>query len=124
MAILRFPNLAPTEDALLVAAKTIGALPQISGAATGFGLFDPTANCTYILAIRVQDVATGAPAHATMDLVTLTTVGTWTPTKMLASVTNVGTCVTTYSKNGSTFYLVVASGTTWYADIFIIRFPA
>jgi hypothetical protein len=78
-----------------------------------------------VLLIRVQDVASGSPSHCTVDVVTLTTVGTWAPTKMVTSVTNVGTCATTYSKNSSALQLAVGTGITWYADVVVLaRFPA
>jgi hypothetical protein len=113
------------ETAVTAGTKITGALAQVSGAALGFDLFTPTANCTYLLAIRVQNVATSNPSHCTVDLVTLTTVGTWAPTKMVASVTNVGTCATTYTNNSGALKLAVATGTTWYADVSILaRFPA
>ena len=113
------------EQAVGIGTAAIGALAQISGAALGFDLFTPTADCTYLLAIRVQDVASGSPNHVTVDLVTLTAVGTWAPAKMAASVTNVGTCATTSSKNGSALNLAVATGVTWYVDVVVLaRFPA
>lgn len=113
------------ERAVGMGTAAMGALAQISGAALGFDLFTPTADCTYLLAIRVQDVASGSPNHVTVDLVTLTAVGTWAPAKMAASVTNVGTCATTYTKNGSALQLAVATGTTWYVDVVVLsRFPA
>lgn len=120
-----FPAQIPaSQSAFTIDTKTLGALAQVSGSAVGFDLFTPTANCTYLLAIRVQDAATGAPTNCTTDLVVVTTVGTWVPTKMAASVTT-GTCATTYSKNSSALKLAVATGTTWYVDVVILaRFPA
>lgn len=114
------------ERAVGMGTAAMGALAQISGAALGFDLFTPTADCTYLLAIRVQDVASGSPSHVTVDLVTLTSVGpAWAPAKVAPSVTNVGTCATTYTKNGSALQLAVATGTTWYVDVVVLaRFPA
>lgn len=113
------------ETPLAIGTIKHGALAQVSGAGAGYDLFTPTTDCTYVLLIRVQDVATGTPAHCTVDVVTLTTTGTWAPTKMVTSVTNVGTCATTYTKNASALRLAVGSGTTWYADVVVLaRFPA
>lgn len=113
------------EAALTIGTKVSGALAQVTVTAVGTDLFTPTANCTYVLAIRTQDVASGSPSHCTVDVVTLTTVGTWAPNKMVTSVTNVGTCATTYSKNASALKLAVGSGITWYVDVVVLaRFPA
>ncbi|MBW7935373.1 MAG: hypothetical protein H3C62_17550 [Gemmatimonadaceae bacterium] len=127
----RFPNLGgpldldAAENAVGVGTKASGALAQVSGAALGFDLFTPTADGTYVLLVRVQDVASGSPSHCTVDIVTLTAIGGWAPTKMVTSVTNVGTCATTYSNNSGALRLAVGSGVTWYADVVILaRFPA
>lgn len=112
------------ETAVTVGTQKWGTIAQVTVLAAGTDLFTPTTDCTYILRIRVQDVATGTPANETTDIVTLTATGVWAPTKMVASVTNLGTCATTYTKNGSALRLAVGSGVTWYADIEVLRFPA
>lgn len=122
--VTKLPALASAEDALTWASKTAGALAQVSGAAAGFDVFTPTANCTYLLSVRVQDVATGAPTNAAHDLLLLTVTGTWTVTTINHTAT-VGTCATTWTKNASAVKLAVATGVTWYVDVVVLaRFPA
>ncbi len=107
--------------AVTIGATQLGAIAQITVTAAGTDLFTPTANGTYTLFIRVQDVATGAPTNVTFDYVTLTASNVWVPAKITASVTT-GTCATTYTKNGSALRLAIGTGITWYADILDIRF--
>ncbi len=46
------------------------------------------------------------------------------PTKLTATDT-VGTPgARTYSKNASALKVVIGSGTTWYLDVVVVRFPA
>ena len=117
-------TLAAGEAALTIGTKVIGALAQVSGIGAGFDVFTPTANCAYYLVIRGQDAASGSPSNAFLDILTLDVVGTWAPT-VLSSTTLVGTPgARTWSKNSNALKVAVASGTTWYLDVTIIRFPA
>jgi len=132
---VRLPNLAGAltgtslaltvaEDALAVGTKRIGALAQVSGAAMGFNIFTPTTDCAYHLVIRGQDVATGSPSNAFLDTIELQAVAGWTHT-VLHSTTLVGTPgARTYSNNTGALKVVVGSGTTWYIDVVVLRFPA
>lgn len=112
------------EDAIGIGTKKIGALAQVSGAALGFDLCTPTADCTYTLEIRVQDVATGTPTNVGVDTVRLTATGVWAPVS--SSVTTLGAPgARTYTKNGSALKVAIAGAGTWYADIVVqARFPA
>lgn len=111
------------EDAFGYGTIKAGSLAQASGLSAGFDLFTPTTNCTYWLCLRGQDVASGAPTNAFLDVLQLTASTGWAP-----SATQTNTFGTpgarTYSNNAGALKIVVATGTTWYIDVYLLRFPA
>lgn len=117
-------TLSAGEDALAIDTKMIGALAQVSGIGAGFNIFTPTADCTYQLVVRGQDAATGAPTNAFLDLVEITATGAgWAP--VATAVNTFGAPgARTYTNNAGALKVVIPTGTTWYIDVVVIRFPA
>ena len=127
----RIPNLSQasaafdaSETAVGIDTKDLGALAQVSGGAMGFDVFTPTANATYYLILRGQDAASGAPTNGFVDVLIVLGAATVTWT-VLSSTTVVGTPgARTYCNNFGVLNLAVATGTTWYVDMTLLRFPA
>lgn len=118
-------TLVASETALAIGTQKVGVIAQVSGnGAAGFNVFTPTTNATYYLVIRGQDVATGAPAAAFLDVVELTAVTGWAPTAV-SSTNTVGTPgARTYANATGAFKITIAGASTYYIDLAIIRFPA
>jgi hypothetical protein len=126
-------DIAPTsvtlpagEAVLAVGTERTGALAQASGAAAGFNVLSPTANCAYRVVLRGQDSATGTPTNAFLDELTVVSYGATAAFNVLHSTTLVGTPgARTYSNNSGALKIALANGTVWYVDVTVIsRFPA
>ncbi len=95
---------------------TRGTFPQYSGPALGFDTFTPTNGVMYDIIVFGKD-ATGIPANAYIDKLTVfgAAAVTWT---VLSSTTLVGApAARTYSNNAGKLKIAHAAGATWYADI-------
>jgi hypothetical protein len=113
------------EAALTEGTATQGGLAQASGLGAGFNVFTPTANATYRLVIRGQDVASGAATNAWVDVVVIHAAAGWAPVTVTSTTTIGAPGARTYSNNAGAFKHVNATGgTTWYIDIALTRFPA
>lgn len=113
------------EAAQLVEGVRYGALAQVSGGGAGFDIFTPQANVQYELRIAGKDVTNGnAPNNSYIDTVPICKNGPTVQIGTITSRTVVGAPgARTYSNNAGKLKVAHASGTTWYVDVAITRFP-
>lgn len=100
-----------------------GGLAQQSGGAVGFNILTPTADYgSYLVLVAGKDAATGgAPSNAWLDQVVFNATSGWAPTAISSTTTLGSPGARTYSNATGTLHLAVASGTTWYVDLFITK---
>jgi hypothetical protein len=111
-------------DALVCNGMRLGGIEQRSGPAAGFDIFPMGDSLSYYLIISGQDVADGTSTESYIDVVVARdNGGVLTHAVHHSTSLNGSPGARTYSLNSGNLYVAHASGTTWYIDVFSVRFP-
>lgn len=106
--------------------KTWGVAQQ-SGLGAGFNIFTPASDYgQYAITVSGKDAATGlAPSNAFVDKITLNALaGTFSVATAWSTNTVGSPGSRTYTNATGALRVAVASGTTWYVDLFITKMDA
>ena len=110
-------------DALACNGVRLGGVQQRSGSATGFDIFPMGDSLSYYIVIAGQDVADGTSTASYVDVVVARdNGGVFAHAVHHSTSLNGSPGARTYSLNSGNLYVAHASGTTWYVDVFVMRF--
>ncbi len=102
-------------------------IAQQSGLGAGFNIFTPVADYgTYVLLVAGKDAPTGsAPSNGFIDTVVFNCLATTFTPAVAWSATTVGAPgARTYTNSTGTLRVAIATGTTWYVDLWITKVDA